>query len=147
MIEFVQGLQWWHWWIAAAILAVFETFLPGAVAIWFAAAAVVVGALLLVIPIPWQIQLVLFGVLGLIAIFLYRRFRGTHDLASDQPLLNQRAAQYVGQIFTLIEPLSNGTGKVRVGDSVWLVNGTDLPVGARVRVRAVRGSTFEVEAA
>jgi membrane protein implicated in regulation of membrane protease activity len=147
MIEFAQSLQWWHWWIAAAILAVFETFLPGAVAIWFAAAAVVIGAVLLVVPIPWQLQLILFGALGLAAIFLYRRYRGTHDLASDRPLLNQRAAQYVGQTFTLTEALSGGNGKIRVGDSVWLVTGSDLPQGARVRVVAVRGSAFEVEPA
>ncbi len=147
MIEFAQGLQWWHWWIAAAILAVFETFLPGAVAIWFAAAATVIGALLLVIPIPWQLQLVLFGALGIACIFLYRRFRGTQDLASDRPLLNQRGVQHVGQTYTLIEPLLAGSGKIRVGDSVWLVSGADLPAGARVRVTAVRGSIFEVEAA
>jgi membrane protein implicated in regulation of membrane protease activity len=145
MIEFAQGLQWWHWWIAAAILAVFETFIPGAVAIWFAAAAVVMGALLLLVPIPWQLQLILFGALGVAAIFLYRRYRGTHDLTSDRPLLNQRAAQYVGQTFTLTEALSGGTGKIRVNDTVWLVSGPDQPEGTRVRVTAVRGSVFEVE--
>ena len=147
MIEFAQGLQWWHWWIAAAVLAVFETFLPGAVAIWFAASATVIGALLLVMPIAWQLQLVLFGILGVIAIFTYRRFRGVQDLASDRPLLNQRAAQYIGQTFTLTEAVVGGSGKIRVGDSVWLVSGADLPAGARVRVTAVRGSIFEVEAA
>jgi inner membrane protein len=147
MIEFAQGLQWWHWWIAAAVLAVFETFIPGAVAIWFAAAAVVVGGVLLVIPVPWQLQLVSFGALGVAAIFVYRRFRGVQDLASDKPLLNQRAAQYVGQTFTLIEALSGGNGKVRVGDSVWMVSGPDLPAGARVRVVSIRGSIFEVVAA
>ena len=144
MIEFAQGLQWWHWWIAAAILAVFETFIPGAVAIWFAAAAVVIGALLLLVPIPWQLQLILFGALVVAAIFIYRRYRGTHDLASDSPLLNQRANQYVGQSFTLIEALADGSGKVRVGDSVWIVRGPDLPAGSRVRVVGVQGSAFEV---
>ncbi|MET0290964.1 MAG: NfeD family protein [Steroidobacteraceae bacterium] len=145
MIEFAQTLQWWHWWIAAAILAVFETFIPGAVAIWFAASAAVIGALLLVVPIPWQLQLVLFAILGVVFIFAYRRFRGTHDLTSDQPLLNQRGVQHIGQTFTLIEALHGGTGKIRVGDSVWLVSGADQPVGARVRVTGVRGATFEVE--
>jgi hypothetical protein len=147
LLDFARGLQWWHWWIAAAVLAVFETFIPGAVAIWFAAAAVVIGAVLLVVPIPWQLQLILFGALGVAAIFIYRRYRGVQDLASDQPLLNQRASQYVGQTFTLTEALSGGNGKIRVGDSVWLVKGADLPEGARVRVIGVRGAVFDVEPA
>ena len=41
MIEFFSGLQWWHWWIAAAVLGIVEALIPGAVAIWFAAAAAV----------------------------------------------------------------------------------------------------------
>jgi hypothetical protein len=90
MLEFAQKLDWWHWWIAAAVLAAAETFVPGAIAIWFAAAAVVVGALLLIVPVPWQLQLVLFGALGVAAIFLWRRYRFQDGNESDQPALNQR---------------------------------------------------------
>jgi membrane protein implicated in regulation of membrane protease activity len=49
---FPEGLAWWHWYAAAAILAAVETFIPGAVAIWFAASAVAVGSLLLLFPVP-----------------------------------------------------------------------------------------------
>lgn len=147
MIAFAQTLAWWHWWIAAAILAAIETFMPGAVAIWFAASAVVVGALLLVVPIPWQLQLVIFGVLGCLALYLWRRLRSKSDTASDQPALNQRGMQYVGQCFMLIEALRDGTGKVSLGDTVWLVQGADLPKGARVRVTGVNGAVLTVVAA
>jgi inner membrane protein len=145
MIAFLQDLQWWHWWIAAAVLAAIETFVPGAVAIWFAAAAVVVGALLLVIPIPWQLQLVLFGVLGVVALLLWRRTRQATDDQSSQPNLNHRGVQYVGQAFTLVEPILGGSGKVQVGDTVWLVQGSDAPVGARVKVVGVNGAVLQVE--
>jgi membrane protein implicated in regulation of membrane protease activity len=120
---------------------------PGAVAIWFAASAVVVGALVLIVPVPWQLQLLIFALLGVVACFAYRRLRGAQDLTSDLPQLNKRMSQYVGQTFTLIEALSGGDGKIRVGDTVWRVNGSDLPEGARVRVTAVKGSVFEVEPA
>ena len=46
--------EWWHWMVLAVVLAAAETFMPGAVAIWFAAAAAVIGLLLIVMPIPWQ---------------------------------------------------------------------------------------------
>jgi hypothetical protein len=141
----VSELQWWHWWILAAVLAVAETLVPGAVAIWFAAAAVVVGAVVLVVPVPWQLQMLVFAILGVVACFVYRRYRGTQDLASDQPQLNKRAAQYVGESFTLIEALSGGSGKVQVGDSTWIVHGPDAPAGARVRVVGVHGATLNVE--
>jgi membrane protein implicated in regulation of membrane protease activity len=147
MIEFLTHLQWWHWWIAAAILAAAETFLPGAVAIWFAASAVVVGALVLVAPVPWQLQLLLFGVLGLIAVLLWRRYDRGRTEVSDQPLLNQRAAQYVGREAALSEAIANGRGKIRLGDGYWTVRGPELPAGARVRVIAADGAVLVVEAA
>lgn len=147
LVELARGLQWWHWWIAAAVLAAAETFVPGAVAIWFGASALVVGSLLLIVPLAWQLQLVVFGVLGVVAMLVYRRYRGSQDVVSDRPGLNQRTSQYVGQTFTLVEPMHGGSGKIRVGDSVWLVRGTDLPEGARVRVIAARGAVLDVEAA
>jgi membrane protein implicated in regulation of membrane protease activity len=146
MIEFAMNLQWWHWWIAAAVLGAIETLLPGAVVIWFAAAAAVVGALLLVMPIPWQLQLVLFGALGIAALFAWRRYKQSNPETSDQPRLNQRSAQYVGQVCVLTEAIAQGYGKARVGDGVWKVRGPELPAGARVKVVAAEGALLVVEA-
>jgi membrane protein implicated in regulation of membrane protease activity len=147
MIEFLMNLQWWHWWIAAAVIAAVETFLPGAVAIWFAASAAVVGALVLIVPVPWQLQLPLFGVLGIVAVVLWRRYdRGRPD-TSDQPMLNHRAAQYVGRESTLSQAIVNGRGKVYIGDGAWSVRGPELPAGAHVRVVAADGAILVVEAA
>ena len=147
MIEFVSGLQWWHWWIAAAVLGLIETLMPGAVAIWFAAAAAVIGALLLIVPIAWQLQLVLFGVLSIGALALWRYWKRDHPETSDAPRLNQRAAQYIGQLCTLSEPIVQGYGKARVGDGYWKVRGPDLAAGSAVRVTGVEGTVLIVEAA
>ncbi len=140
-------IEWWHWWVAAAVLAALETFMPGAVAIWFAVSAALVGALVLILPVPWQLQLVLFGALGLAAIFAYRAYARRNPATSTQPNLNQRGAQYVGQELTLVEPIQQGFGKVRVGDTVWKVAGPPLTIGARVRVTGVDGAVLIVEAA
>lgn len=147
MIEFLKHLEWWHWWIAAAVLAALETFMPGAVAIWFAVSAAVVGALVLIVPVPWQLQLVLFGALGIAAIVAFRSYAKRNPAATSQPALNQRGAQYIGQEFALVEPIQQGFGKVRVGDTVWKVAGPELPTGARVRVTGVDGAVLVVEAA
>ena len=145
MHDLLQELTWWHWWIVAAVLAALETFIPGALAIWFAAAALLLGAVLLAVPIRWELQLVLFGALSIIATLLWWRYGRAQRDESTQPMLNQRAAQYIGRVFTVDEPIQGGRGKVLVGDSIWLVQGSDAPAGARVRVVAVKGSVLQVE--
>lgn len=145
MLNFLQGLTWWHWWIVAAVLAAAETFIPGALAIWFAAAALLLGMLLLAVDIRWELQLVLFGLLSVAATMLWWKFGRTKNEESAQPMLNQRGVQYVGRTFVLADAIQGGTGKITVGDSVWLVNGGDAPAGARVRVIGVKGAVLQVE--
>jgi len=147
LMALLEGARWWHWWAAAAVLAAIETFIPGAVAIWFAASAFVVGLLVLVLPIPFGWQLVLFGVLGIAAVVLYRRYARNRKSQDEQPLLNQRGAQYIGHQLTLSEPIQNGSGRAHVGDSVWTVEGPELPRGAYVRVIGVHGTALVVERA
>jgi membrane protein implicated in regulation of membrane protease activity len=53
--------------------------------------------------------------------------------------------QYIGRTFVLSDAIQGGSGKVQVGDSVWLVNGGDAPVGARVKVTGVKGAVLQVE--
>jgi len=147
VIAFVSTLQWWHWWIIAALLGIVEALEPGAVCIWFAAAAAVVGALLLVVPLPWQLQLVLFGALSVGALAFWRYWKREHPETSQLPLLNQRAAQYIGEVCVLSEPIVQGSGKARVGDGFWKVRGPDLPAGTPVRVTGVDGVVLIVETA
>ena len=148
MSEFLQNLQWWHWWILAAVLAALETVVPGAVIIWFGVSALAVGGLLLVAPgTPFPVQVVLFGVLGVFALLAWRKYRRPDGDRSDQPTLNQRGTHYIGQVLTLVEPIASGHGKVRVGDTVWLAQGNDAPAGAQVRVIGVNGAVLRVEPA
>jgi membrane protein implicated in regulation of membrane protease activity len=66
---------------------------------------------------------------------------------SDQPDLNRRGAQYIGRTVIVEEPIVAGRGKVRVGDTLWPVEGPDTVIGAPVKVMAVRGTVLVVEAA
>ncbi len=145
MFDILRNLTWWHWWIAAAVLAAAETFLSGAIAIWFGVAALAIGAMLLVMPVPWQLQWVLFAVFGTVALLVWRRVKDPEKGDSTQPTLNQRGVHYIGQVFTLVEPIVSGIGKIQVGDSVWLAHGIDAPLGARVRVVGVDGTVLKVE--
>lgn len=144
MSWWLAHLQWWHWMVLAVVLAAAETFMPGAFAIWFAASAAVIGLLLIVVPIPWQIQLIGFGVLGMAALLLYRRWLRKHPDVDEQPALNQRGVQYIGSEVVLIDAIEQGSGKAKIGDSVWKVSGPELPAGARVRVTGANGTVLIV---
>ena len=63
---------------------------------------------------------------------------------SEQPLLNRRAEQYVGRVFTLQEPIVNGRGRLRVDDTVWRVEGEDCPAGTAVEVTGVDATLLRV---
>jgi membrane protein implicated in regulation of membrane protease activity len=147
----VTHIAYWHWWIAAALLAILEMVMPGTMLIFFAAAAAVVGLVTLLIPsLPWQVQFIGFALLSVAGIFAWRKYRALHPGTldgGDQPTLNKRAAQYIGRTVTLIEPIVNGTGKVKVDDTIWRVAGPDLPEGATVKVTKADGGFLTVEKA
>lgn len=64
--------------------------------------------------------------------------------ATDQPLLNRRAAQYVGRLVVVVQPIRSGQGRVRVGDSIWTARGPDCDTGAWVRIVAVEATHLSV---
>ena len=135
----------WHWWSLGAILLIVELLVPGMFFIWMGESAFVVGAVVWLFPaMAFEHQVLLFSVLSVLSILVFRRFLRTNPIQTDRPLLNQRAAQYVGRVFTLAEPIVNGRGKIRVDDSTWRVEGDDCPVGARVRVTDAEGVVLRV---
>ncbi len=145
MIEWVENIVFWHWWIVAGLLLILELTAPTYFFLWLGIAAAATGLLLLVFPgIPLETQLVLFAALSVVAIVVWRKYRETKPVVSDQPNLNRRGEQYEGRVFTLQQPIKNGVGKVTVDDSTWRVKGPDLPVGTKVRVEGVDGVVFDV---
>lgn len=144
--SFFTELQYWHWWILGVGLVALEMLVPGTFFLWLGVSAGVTGVLLLVLPdFDWQYQIIVFSVLSVGSIYIGRKvWRPTHA-DTDQPSLNRRGAQYVGRVVKLAEPIANGRGKARVGDSLWLVAGADQPAGAEVKVTGVEGTVLQVE--
>lgn len=135
----------WHWWSLGAILLIVELLVPGMFFIWMGESAFVVGAVLWLLPgIDFEHQVILFSVLSVLSVAVFRRYLQRRPIQSDRPLLNQRTAQYVGRVFTLEEPIINGRGKIHVDDSTWRVEGEDCPKGAKVRVTDAEGVILKV---
>jgi hypothetical protein len=66
---------------------------------------------------------------------------------SDLPDLNVRGQQYIGRSLVVEQAIQNGRGKVRLGDTLWSVEGPDAPAGSNVTVTGVRGTVLVVERA
>jgi membrane protein implicated in regulation of membrane protease activity len=143
--EFFWNLGVWNWFIVAVALFALETVVPGVHFIWFGVAAVIVGALGLAVDIAWEWQLITFAVISCITVFLARRYAAPDVATSDEPDLNARAAQYLGRVVTVEEPISGGRGKVRVGDTIWNAQGPDAERGARVKITGTSGTCLLVE--
>lgn len=137
----------WGWLALGMGLLVLELLAPGVFFLWLAAAAGVTGLVVLAFPaMAWQGQLVLFGVLAVVAVILGNRLRRQVP-ASDHPVLNRRGEQYRGRRFTLEAPIVNGQGKLKVDDTTWKVAGPDLPAGTTVVVTGLDGTQLKVEKA
>ena len=127
--------QFWHWLILAVALMLLEIFVPGTFFLWMGLSAAVVGAALYLVPsLSWQYQLLMFAVLSIVSIVVWRSWFRKHPPESDNPLLNQRARQYVGQTVTLDSPIVHGKGRIRLGDTYWKAEGPDAPAGTEMKV-------------
>ena len=134
------------WFVAAVILLVLETIIPGVHFLWFGLAAGVVGAVALLAPIAWQWQLIMFALVSTAAVFWVRQGSRPDVAKSDEPQLNVRGAQYIGRIVTVEEQIVNGRGRVRVGDTLWPAEGEDAAQGSRVEVTGINGTVLVVAA-
>jgi inner membrane protein len=145
MIELFASLGVWDWFIAGGVLLVLEALAPGVFMFWLGLAAMLVGAVSLLVNWGWQAQFIAFSVFSVAMIPLWRRLSRDVPHATDQPFLNRRADALVGRIFTLEKPIVDGSGTVRIDDSVWRITGADIPAGRRVRVARVNGTALDVE--
>jgi inner membrane protein len=147
MSSLFANLGGWSWIILAAILLVLEVTSPGIFLMWFGFSAAITGVLAFAFDISWQWQLVWFCLLTLAAVLIALKYLRKHPLASERPLLNERAVQHIGQCYDLVDPIVNGRGSVKIGDSIWRVQGPELPKGTRVRVLGCDGTLLKVAAA
>jgi membrane protein implicated in regulation of membrane protease activity len=146
VLAFIADNAPWSWIVAGLILLALEMVVPGGFLLWMGIAGLVTGLLTLFQPIDWPWQWLIFGVLSLVSIVLWLRWVRSRPAATDRPYLNRRAEQWVGQEAVVEQGISQGFGRVALGDTVWRVSGPDLPPGQRVRIVGHEGAVLKVEA-
>ncbi|MER8643020.1 NfeD family protein [Mesorhizobium sp. M1252] len=134
----ISELGPWNWMVLGFVLLVMEVIAPGIFMLWIGIAALVIGVISLLIWDAsfwaWEVQVLAFLALSLVSALAGKKLAGGRNTPSDQPLLNRRGAQLVGRMATLAEPIKDGRGRIKLGDTLWRVSGPDLPAGTQVRV-------------
>jgi hypothetical protein len=142
----LEQIDFWHWWILGVALVIIEMLVPSFFALWLGIAAFLSGLALLVMPdLAWQYQMLIFSLVSVISVLMWRHYYVKHPIESDQPHLNQRGHQYIGRIVTLSEAIVDGQGRIRVDDSMWKVVGPDCEAGTRVKITEIDNVIFTVE--
>ena len=132
------------WWVIGIVLVIGEVVLPGTFLIWFAFAAFGVGLIGVVVDLSGMNQVVVFGLLSFASLslgYLMRKRRGDPEV----PAFADRTQAYMGKTYKVVEAIENGQGKIQVGDSVWLAEGEDCPVGGAVKVIDSRGNVLLID--
>ena len=137
----------WVWLGGGGVLLSLELLAPGVFLLWLGLAAILVGLAQPFLHLDAPLQLVLFAMLS-VALGLFARLVLRYGVTVTDPgTLNQTGNRFAGQIVTVAEAISNGRGKVKIGDTLWIAEGPDAVAGARVRVTGSKGTAVLTEPA
>jgi hypothetical protein len=146
MAEWLDSISThWFWLSLGLILGVAEMVAPGFFLMWLGLAAIIVGVLDYFLPITVAYQVALFAILSILTVFAGKKFLNENPIETTDPKLNDRGARLTGEVVTVIEAISNGHGRVKVGDTEWSARGPDAGIGARVKVTGADGAVLLVE--
>ena len=135
----------WLWAIGGLVLLIAEIVAPGFFLVFLGVAAIATGLFTLLFDLGLAPQLVLFVIYTALAVMIGKRWYAEPDHADQSIRLNDPSERMVGKTVTVVDPVDEHGGRVRVGDGEWSARGGPAAAGARVRVIAVEGNCLLVE--
>lgn len=145
-INILSMINEWSWFAFAAILAILEVVMSSSFfLLWLGISALTIGIIVLLVPaLIWEYQLLAFAVVSIVCLGGWYVHLKNRVLTSAKPNLNRRNEQYVGRVVTLTTPIINGRGKIQIHDSIWSIEGPDLPAGTVVKIIEANGMVLSV---
>ena len=147
-MQWLTEISAWHWASLGIILLIMEMLGTAGFLIGSAIAAFLMAAIISIAPdLDWKWQLAIFSSTAIIFSIVYLKRFANFNEKSDQPNLNNRAAQHIGKRYTLNEAIVNGQGRIQVGDTFWKVTcDQDLEASTQVEVTDINGMDLIVKA-
>ncbi|ALR16204.1 NfeD family protein [Vibrio natriegens] len=146
-ISLLDGITFWHWLALGFGLLAVELLGTAGYFLWLGLSALLVGILLSLMPISWQLQWLSFATFSLVTTWLWWRRQWKKDEQDDLSReLNQKYKQLIGQTLTIDEDFSVGVNRIHVADTTWSAQSDQaLPAGTRVKIVAVKGIILVIE--
>lgn len=144
----MSGLQLdagWLWLIGGVLLLIAEVIAPGFFLVFIGAAAIAAGLFTVLFGLGLEAQLALFALYAVLAVMIGRRAYARAGSSASGLFLNDPARRLVGRVVTVVSPVDEHQGRVRVGDGEWSARGAPAAIGERVRITGVDGNCLTVE--
>jgi membrane protein implicated in regulation of membrane protease activity len=146
-MSFLEGLDpGWLWLIGGVLLLIAEVIAPGFFLVFIGAAAMATGLFTLLFSLGVAPQLALFALYAIIAVMVGRKVYGNRHSEGADLLLNDPSGRLVGKTVTVVSPVDDHGGRVRVGDGEWSARGGPAEAGELVRIVGIDGNCLRVEA-
>ena len=152
MFEWLDNnVLYWHWIVFGLLLITIELFTPVFVMLWLGVAGILLGLLILLLPLSFSTQLILWAVLSTLLLLMWHRFISPRIATRTMAGLSREAI--IGQV-GMVTAYSNqeGRGKLKfpapiVGNDEWefIYSGT-LQNGDKVTVTDISGNSLIVSA-
>lgn len=149
MVEMLSQLTPWHWLIFGVVLLVVELMISSTYLLWPAVAALCVGVLLLITPLGWEMQMILFFLISVATLVLGRSHFQRFVKGGEVSDLNDPTVSLVGRQVRAVMDFTGTEGRVELGDTQWAARleeppATPVSENDLLHVRAVRGATLIV---
>jgi len=148
MISALAALGPWVWIIMGLLFMLVELLAPGLFFIWLGLAALATGLAVAALGLGWASAAMLFCAFAVGSVLagraVMRRKGAEPDAATN---LNALSRDLIGKTVRLDQPIENGEGRIRLGDTVWRAQGKDAAAGSKVRIVGLEGSALVVEPA
>jgi membrane protein implicated in regulation of membrane protease activity len=141
---------WYHWAIFGVVLTLSELVIPTLVLVWFGLGALIVAALLAMIPDTTLIsQLLVWGTVSIgFVILWFLVFKPYHY----KTLAGRSSAEVIGEVGILVNDVDSfQKSKVRfqtpvVGSDIWdCIADQPIKAGSRVKVLSIEGTLVRVK--
>lgn len=145
-------ILWWHWVVLGIVLMLLELAVPSFFLVWFGLGALIVGALMVVLPsAPFAFQILAWTAASLLFVWLWFKVFKPNLYKSRAGMARGSLIGEVGLVTRDIRPYEKGQIRFQkpiLGEEVWeSVSEEEIRVGERVRVLEVEGNTLKVSRA